>query len=68
MAAVITPTLIAAAAVAKEVCMRAPDRLRLDIVSEPASCAALVLPLRAVVFDRDGLDALVPAPRLTAVR
>jgi hypothetical protein len=39
------------------------DRLRIDVVAEPASkVRSSFFRHRLVVFDRDGLDALVPAP------
>ena len=63
--AVITPTLIARPLPFAKGSLYAvtPDRLRLDIVSEPASRVPnSFFRSRAVVFDRDGLDALVPAP------
>ena len=63
--AAITPTLIAWPLPFAKGSLYAvtPDRLRLDIVSEPASrVPQSFFRSRAVVFDRDGLDALVPAP------
>ena len=63
--AAITPTLIARTLPFAQASLYAvtPDRLRLDIVTEPVSRVALsIFRYRAVVFDRDGLDAAVPAP------
>ena len=61
----ITPTLIARALPFAPGSLYAvtPERLRLDVVAEPASRVAhSPFRHRAVVFDRDGLDALVPRP------
>jgi len=63
--AAITPTLIARTLPFAQGSLYAvtPERLRLDIVSEPASRVAhSIFRHRALVFDRDGLDALVPSP------
>ena len=63
----ITPTLIARALPFAPGSLYAvtPDRLRIDVVAEPASRVAQSLfRHRLLVFDRDGLDPLVPAPRL----
>ena len=61
----ITPTLIARPLPFAKGSLYAvtPDRLRLDIVSEPASgVPQSFFRSRTVVFDRDGLDSAVPAP------
>ena len=63
--AAITPTLIARTLPFAQGSLYAvtPDRLRLDIVSEPASrVPQSIFRYRAIVFDHDGLDASVPAP------
>jgi hypothetical protein len=63
--AAVTPTLIARTLPFAQGSLYAvtTDRLRLDIVSEPASrVSQSIFRHRAVVFDRDGLDAVVPAP------
>jgi hypothetical protein len=61
----ITPTLIARALPFAPGSLYAvtPERLRIDVVAEPTSRVAhSIFRHRAVVFDRDGLDAVVPAP------
>ncbi len=61
----ITPTLIARALPFAPGSLYAvtPDRLRIDIVVEPVSrVAQSPFRHRMVVFDRDGLDPLVPPP------
>jgi hypothetical protein len=61
----ITPTLIARALPFAPGSLYAvtPDRLRIDVVAEPASrVPTSPFRHRLVVFDRDGLDALVPQP------
>ncbi len=61
----ITPTLIARALPFAPGSLYAvtPDRLRIDVVAEAASrVPTSPFRHRVVVFDRDGLDALVPPP------
>jgi hypothetical protein len=61
--AVITPTLTARPLKPGSFYAMTPSCERLDVISEPAGkLASSRLTRRIVVFDRDGLDALIPAP------
>jgi hypothetical protein len=61
--AAITPTLTARPITAGSFYALTPACERFDVIAEPVSkLAASSLTRRVVVFDRDGLDALVPPP------